>query len=215
MMDKFTSPDLDLAALLVDMPTDHPVASTSTSTTRSAPSFHALAPDAYYHDPFSNIASTSSQSPYDRAHSWQDILNDDPFSSVSQPRDPSLDPDCDILPAPDSNSILGPSNRSPGSPSVAILDELDIDEVTKQPVTHTCSYKNCNRSFSRKSDLLRHMRIHTGDRPHTCDHPGCGKTFIQVRLIPLKLFYLCTHIQLAFSSSGPFPRPYRRTSAFL
>ncbi|KAK1657413.1 hypothetical protein BDP55DRAFT_438633 [Colletotrichum godetiae] len=42
-----------------------------------------------------------------------------------------------------------------------------------------CSWKTCEKGFNRKSDLIRHFRIHTNERPYPCPAPGCERSFIQ------------------------------------
>ncbi|KAH7168198.1 hypothetical protein DER46DRAFT_679389 [Fusarium sp. MPI-SDFR-AT-0072] len=56
-----------------------------------------------------------------------------------------------------------------------------IELVENKPTTHLfqCSWRSCTKSFKRKSDLQRHYRIHTNERPYACSISGCGKTFIQ------------------------------------
>ncbi|KAH8170375.1 zinc-finger double domain-containing protein [Sarocladium implicatum] len=47
------------------------------------------------------------------------------------------------------------------------------------PLTKAYACGTCGKGFARRSDLARHERIHSGDKPHFCDFKGCGKTFIQ------------------------------------
>ncbi|GAA5927990.1 hypothetical protein JCM1841_001812 [Sporobolomyces salmonicolor] len=35
----------------------------------------------------------------------------------------------------------------------------------------------CGKTFSEALTLAQHMRVHTHERPYACDHSGCGKTF--------------------------------------
>ncbi|GJN88773.1 hypothetical protein Rhopal_001742-T1 [Rhodotorula paludigena] len=35
----------------------------------------------------------------------------------------------------------------------------------------------CGKTFSEALTLTQHMRVHTQERPYECDHPGCGKAF--------------------------------------
>ncbi|KAJ7046783.1 hypothetical protein C8F04DRAFT_1226999 [Mycena alexandri] len=82
-----------------------------------------------------------------------------------------------IPPLTSASAVLAPLNRPSAPQPVASTSALP--PLTKVKELHTCDHDQCQKSFTRRSDLVRHMRIHTGERPFVCEHHGCGKTFIQ------------------------------------
>jgi len=44
--------------------------------------------------------------------------------------------------------------------------------------TFNCKESGCPRLFTTKSDLKKHTRTHTNERPFACSVPACGKAFV-------------------------------------
>jgi len=72
---------------------------------------------------------------------------------------------------------------------------------------HQCQF--CQKIFAHNSSLIKHIRIHTGDKPYLCNFPNCGQKFSQVsNLIRHKRIhngikpFSCSFCQKTFTSSS-------------
>jgi uncharacterized Zn-finger protein len=68
---------------------------------------------------------------------------------------------------------------------------------------YKCTHPGCNKDSARKQDMQKHMLTHTRERPYPCEHPGCNKAFAELGNRNAHM-KTCTHKSAAAAAAQPY-----------
>lgn len=170
--------------------------SLSKTGSRATPPPHDPPPFPDINEIFTGISHFDHDSESDHAHVEETSHDTSPIISRTQSGIQHHPPNPVVAPA---SSIQASTQQLIARTSTTVTTSAAKKTKGKDVVTHAhiCDHAQCQKSFTRKSDLARHVRIHTGERPFVCAYNGCGKTFIQVSAhSPISFCNLTVQLQL-------------------
>jgi zinc finger protein CreA/MIG len=96
---------------------------------------------------------------------FNNLLNPETAQEQQQQQYPSI-----------SNTSMATATVSLMAPLMQNAPQQSHDE-TRQDLPRPYKCPLCDKAFHRLEHQTRHIRTHTGEKPHACSFPGCTKRF--------------------------------------
>lgn len=127
-----------------------------------------------------SVSQADAFSDYDLARSWSSSSCNELFTPLESLRDIPRSQASEDTQSNVGHTEIDSLMLAIQSSSAPTSNPVQLDSFPTKTKKHTCTYSQCNKSFSQRTHLLIHIRSHSGEKPYLCSFPCCGQRFSQL-----------------------------------